>query len=139
MSKKFLDEDGLRYLVTQLINHIEQETQINIVTDIDDTSTNQQIPGAKAVYDFLTAALGDLSTVDFQKVDVLPATGEKGVIYLVETAPDSGVYSQNMYLDGQWINLGTMEIDLSEYWAKDDLEAMTNSEVQDIIDDVMGV
>ena len=62
---------------------------------------------------------------DMQVVDQLPATGKKGVIYLVPkdgTAPD--VYDEYVWIDAtQTFELiGTTQVDLSDYATKEDLE-----------------
>ena len=138
---KFINADGLTYLVTQLVAMMEQEaqdaTQGAIVTTIDNNSTNQQIPGAKAVYDLLVASLAGIDKLTAQVVTTLPATGKTNVIYLIETAADSHIYQQHMYIGSNWSELGTTEIDLDGYWAKNELVALTNAEIQTIIDDVM--
>ena len=137
MNKKFLDEDGLRFLLVQLAALIDQKTQINVTSSIDENSTNQQIAGAKAVYDLVQSALSGLSTISMEVVNSLPATGEANIIYLV--AADADTYRQWIYSGDQWWDLGIAEIDLSNYWSKDELEAMTNAEIQAVFDDVMGV
>ena len=134
---RFLDNDGLTYLMGRIKELIDQAKQVDLITTIDEDSTNQQIPGAKAVFDLLTEALEGITTLRMEVVDALPATGESNVIYLV--AVDGDTYSLHIYSGGQWFDTGTTEIDLSGYWAKDDLQALTNTEIQDIIDDVMGV
>jgi len=133
---RFLDQDGLQYFAERLAELIKQKTQISMVSTIDEDSTNQQIPGAKAVYEFLTSALENITGFSFEVVSDLPATGESNVIYLIDNG--SGAYTMNAYVNGAWIELGTTEIDLSNYWAKDDLQPLTKEEIQDIIDDVMG-
>jgi hypothetical protein len=137
--KNFLDNDGLKFFAERVFDEIKKTSQVNIITDIDEDSTNQQIPGAKAVYDLVIEALGSVTKLTKKVVPVLPDAGEEQVIYLVESAPESSIFSQHVYIDGKWYSLGTTEIDLSGYWAKDDLAAMTNTEIQTVIDDVMGV
>jgi len=136
MAKKFLDVDGLRFLLAQIDALIDQKTQINVVSSIDENSTNAQIAGAKAVYDLVNSAIAGLSTLSMEVVASLPQTGEGNVIYLVEA--DSDTYRQWIYSGDQWWDLGIAEIDLSNYWSRDDLEALTNTEIQDVIDEVMG-
>ena len=138
MSQKFLCPDGLEYFANWVLNQIATGTQISIITAITETSTNQQIPGAKAVYDLMVEAIGKISKLSKKVVDVLPATGEAETIYLVKTAPNSTVFKQHIWIDDAWHDLGTTECDLSQYWKKDELTAMSNTDVQDIIDDVMG-
>jgi hypothetical protein len=88
------------------------------------------------VYDLLTEALEGIVRLQLKAVDALPATGETNIIYLVKV--DEDTYTQYIYVDGNWFDLGTTKIDLSGYWAKDELVALTNAEIQDVIDDVMG-
>jgi hypothetical protein len=66
----------------------------------------------------------------------LPATGAPHTIYLVKA--DEDTYTQNIYVEGNWYDLGTTDVDLSDYLKKDELEVMDNDDVQDIIDDVLG-
>jgi len=140
---EFLNKDGLQYLVERLVARlvelIEQKNQINIIAAIDENSTNQEIPGAKAVYDLLTDALAGLVHLRARVVDTLPSAGEANIIYLVKVANTANTYTQHMYIDNNWIDLGPTTIDLTNYWAKDDLVALTNTEIQAVIDDVMGV
>lgn len=132
----FLDKDATQFLVGLIKAHIDQKTQINIVTSIDENSSNQQVPGAQAVFNAITAALADVGALHYEVVATLPAAGESNVIYLLRIA--EGQYSMHIYSGDQWRNIGTTDIDLSAYWAKAELAAMSNTDVQDIWDDVMG-
>jgi hypothetical protein len=136
MEKKFVDLPGLEYFAERINELIEQAKQINTVTDIDETSTDQQIPSAKAVFDFVIAMMSGVSKLHQVVVDVLPDAGETNTIYLKKA--DEDTYTQYIYSEGQWYDLGSTEIDLSGYWKKEDLVALTNEEIQDVIDDVTG-
>jgi hypothetical protein len=129
---KLLNEDGLQYFATRLAGIIDQKTQINIVSTIDENSTNQQIPGAKAVYDFLFEALTNITTLKMEVVASLPTEGEPNVIYLVKADVDT--YTQNIYAGGNWYDLGTTDIDLSGYLKEEDMEPLTNLEIQGILE-----
>lgn len=59
-----------------------------------------------------------LKANSFQVVASLPATGQEGIIYLVETSSGSGVYNQYIWESGSYISLGTTQIDLSGYVQK---------------------
>ena len=134
---KFLDNDGLQYLVERLIEIIEQKKQVDIVTTLDENSTNQQVPGALAVYELVLDMLKDVSTLHMEVVGTLPVEGESNIIYLVEKA--GGGYTLHVYAGDQWRGVGDFDVDLADYWAKNELVAMTNTEIQEVIDDVMGV
>ena len=139
ITKKAIDKDGLIYLLNWLVGEIEQKTQLNISTGIDDTSTNQQIAGAQAVYELVQSALSGLVTLEMTVVEDLPTEGEPLTIYLLKISEDPELYSQNVFIDDKWMSLGSTEVDLSNYWAKDELVFLTNDEIQEIIDEVMGV
>lgn len=81
-------------------------------------------------------ALEDITGIDFQVVQTLPATGTKGVIYLV---PNSGSGS-NSYDEYIWLTsgnkfekIGTTDIDLSGYQLSAELIAITNAEIDTIV------
>jgi len=141
MAKKVLDLDGLHYLLVQIKALIEQETQINITSSIDENSTNQQLPGAKAVFDLITSAIAGLIDLHMEVVTELPEVedAETNVIYLIQVDNAVNRYHQWILINEQWFDLGITEIDLSNYWSKNELVPMTNVEIQDVFDDVMGV
>jgi len=140
VTKKTIDEEGLLFLLKQLMALIKQKTALDIVSTIDENSTNQQIPGAKAVYDLLAASISSLTKLSVQVVSTRPATGESSIIYLVQNDPAVQKYDQWLDIDGagNWFDLGDTDIDLSNYWAKDELEILTNSEIQTMFDAALG-
>lgn len=101
----------------------------------DETRVNALIAAA------VTAGVGEITGFEYQNVATLPATGEKGVIYLV---PNSGS-NPNVKDEYIWINkgtaespdyafelLGTTELDLSGYLQTTDVEAITTAEIDAI-------
>lgn len=56
--------------------------------------------------------VSNLKKATITVVPTLPATGEEGIIYLVGT---SAPYEQYVWEGGAWIDLGSTEIDLSNY------------------------
>lgn len=59
----FLDKTGLEHLWAQIVNQLNTKEDLDSKTTIiSETSTNVQYPGAKAVYDFVTANIPDTST-----------------------------------------------------------------------------
>ena len=132
---RFLAEDGLIYLVGKIADLIDDEILAKIVSDIDNASTNQEIAGAKAVYDFVTGTIGSMERVRLSIVTALPATGETNIIYLIRQGTTS-TYNMYAWISGTWADLGTTDIDLSNYWAKADLVALTNTEIDEIFDNL---
>ena len=134
---KFINDAGLRYVLERIKEMIAQAVQVDIVTTIDQNSADTQIPSAKAVSSFVLAAIGDIEKLHIQVVESRPTVGVSNTIYLIEATP--GVYSMHLYSNGRWHSLGNMEIDLDGYWAKEDLQALSNTEIQAIVDSVLGV
>ena len=102
-------------------------------TAIADINTAQGVQDGKI--DNLVTALGNLS----DKVDGLTHLTIETVVGSIDTVTDpksDKLYFQKdndsdttwmMYIytaEGQWINVGDTEVDLSNYWTKDDAEAM---------------
>ena len=65
--------------------------------------------------------IGQITTISFELVDVLPQTGEANKIYLVpstEGQPQNG-YDEYIYVNESWEKIGSTNIDLSQYATKD--------------------
>ena len=81
----------------------------------------------------IVEAFSKFTSIKFEKVNSLPATGENGVFYLVPAtnADASNHYNEYIYIDGAWEFLGTTEIDLSAYAKKTDLPTKTSQLTND--------
>ena len=110
----------------------------NKPTKVSDFTNDSGFQNATQVQDAINAALADITGIEFQIVQTLPSTGEKGVIYLV---PNSGS-GNNSYDEYIWITngstsrfekIGTTDVDLSGYVLRSDLVAITNAEIDTIV------
>lgn len=138
---KYLDNDGLLYLLQNLLAKISaKQDPITISEVISSSSTNQTVAGSKAVYDYVTSVLASVTGLSVEIVDTLPAAGQSNVLYLVPkstTSPDNS-YDEYMWIGNKWELIGTTAVDLSGYlkttdiadWAKADSKpTYTASEV----------
>ena len=162
-----IDDNGLLYLLTLLEpviasageeNVIETIKRNGVTLTVDNKTVNIEVPtdadietlitahGYQTASDVSTAistALADITSFEFEKVQELPATGEKGVIYLV---PNSGAspnsYDEYIWLDGDptgsFEKIGTTDIDLSGYVQSSEMHALTNAEIDTIFNQVFG-
>lgn len=132
-----LDDNGLLFLLQQLKLKMDERGAV-IDTAINAESTNAHAAGSKAVYDFVTAAIADVSTFHAEIVDALPSTGASNILYLVaKTGSESGnVYDEYLYIGGAWELIGSTGIDLSGYVKSSEMHALTNSEITAIIEQV---
>lgn len=83
---------------------------------------------------FVTTAIGDavddITSFEYEIVASLPATGEKGTIYLVAHAHGTGdAYDEYMWINNAFEKIGNTDIDLSGYVQEADLVAITTAEV----------
>ena len=72
---------------------------LTVPTATSDLTNDSDFQDSQDVQDAIDAALADITSIDFQVVQTLPAQGEKGVIYLV---PNSGS-GTNVYDEYIWV------------------------------------
>ena len=120
-----LDGNGLLFLLQQLKLKMD-ENSVPIDTAINAESTNAHAAGSKAVYDFVTAAIADVSTFHAEIVEALPSVGASNILYLVAKASsESGnVYDEYLYIGGAWELIGSTDIDLSGYAKSSEVHAL---------------
>ena len=95
---------------------VEHEITSNKIVNIDNTSTDIQYPSAKAVYDFVLANK-DVG-INMEVVDSLPVENiDSKTIYLVKSE-GSNTYGMLVYVNNEWREVGSTEIDLSNYFQK---------------------
>lgn len=103
------------------------------------TNNNQLTNGAgyqtaSEVQTAINSAISGITGIDFQVVASLPATGTKGVIYLVSNSgTGSNIYDEYIWVTNRFEKIGTTEIDLSNYYNTTNLLALTNQEIDTII------
>lgn len=82
------------------------------------------------VRDRITSALDGITGIEYKVVTTLPTTGEKGVIYLIDHSHGTqDAYDEYIWTGSAFEKIGSTDIDLSGYWAKADLVAITTSEI----------
>ena len=165
-----LDDDGLLYLLALLKPYIDAAGEDNVIEVIQkngvnltvqnktvnipiptDADINGLISTALAngsdpyqtdsdVQDAIDAALADITGIDFEIVAELPATGVKGVIYLVGTASpyDEYVWIEPTGGTAYFEQIGSTDIDLSGYVQASEMHALTNAEIDTIFQQVFG-
>ena len=103
------------------------------------TNNNQLTNGAgyqtaSQVQSAIADAVGDITGFDFQIVDELPGTGQKGVIYLISNSgTGQNIYDEYIWTGTAFEKIGTTDVDLSNYWSKTDLVAIQNGEIDSIM------
>lgn len=100
-------------------------------SDLTNDSTFQTLAEVTQAID---DAIAEVTQFDYEIVQTLPQSGTKGTIYLVEDTENPGTYIEWIWIENAWERIGqTGTIDLSEYWAKTELTAITTAEIDTII------
>lgn len=139
MANKYtrLDDNGLLFLLQQLKTKIDASA-VTIDSTITADSTNANAAGTKAVYDFVTKAIADVSGFHAEIVSELPAVGQTNILYLLakSSAASGDGYDEYLYINGAWERVGSTNIDLSGYVQASEMHAITNTEITAIVNQV---
>ena len=104
------------------------------------TNNNQLTNGAgykteAEVNSLIAAAIGDIQGITYEIVSSLPATGKSGVIYLVANSKTetNNIYDEYIWNANSFEKIGTTAVDLSNYYTKTEMQAITNAEIDTIV------
>lgn len=113
---------------SQLTNDSGYQTKANV----DSIVTGKGYQTQSQVQSLINSAVGNITSIRYEKVTSLPATGSNGVIYLV--AHSHG--TQDIYDEYIWLSetktyekIGNTDIDLSAYVKKSELTAITTNDL----------
>lgn len=132
--------------LTTKITQVETTTIPNaikaaIVDNLDTEDSNKALSATQGK--ILKTMISNLANLRIEVVSELPETGETNVIYLVkksETNPD--MHDEYVYVEGNWEKIGNTEIDLSNYYTKDQVysksETYNQNEVNTLITEIEG-
>lgn len=104
-----------------------------IPTDTNQLSNGANFQNASQVNSAINSAVAGITSFSYEIVATLPATGVAGTIYLLSnsgTNPNS--YDEYIWVSDKYEKIGTTDIDLSNYLQNEDLEAITNGEIDTI-------
>ena len=101
-------------------------------TSVESIITAKGYQTQSQVQSLINSAVGNITSIKYQKVTSLPATGSNGVIYLV--AHSHG--TQDIYDEYIWLaesktfeKIGNTDIDLSAYIKKSEVTAITTNDL----------
>lgn len=143
MQEIFLNQEGVRTFWAKI--KVELAKKIN-TTVLENYMTDEEIEAAitaaltgyatkSFVTQLIASAIASVETLRIEIVSALPETGESNVIYFVPmTDPkESNSYEEYIWIDKGYELIGTTQVDLSNYWAKAELTAMTAEELEEIL------
>ena len=132
--------------LTTKITQIETTTIPNaikaaIVDNLDTEDSNKALSATQGKV--LKTMISNLANLRIEVVNALPSTGETNVIYLVKkTGTNPDVHDEYVYVEGNWEKIGNTEVDLSNYYTKDQVytksETYSQEEVGTLITEIEG-
>lgn len=157
-----IDENGLLYLLTLLKPVIEAAGDKNVIEVIQKNgvaltvqgkTVNIPVPTDADIETLITAhgyqteaevqqliddELAGITGIEFEIVSALPATGTKGVIYIVGSASpyDEFIWVEPTGGTAHFEQIGSTAVDLSGYVQATEMHALTNAEIDTIFGQV---
>ena len=116
-----------------------KKVNIAVPTKTSDITNDSDYQNETEVQALIDASLEGITGIDFQVVTELPTTGQHGVIYLVhKSGTASDIYDEYIWVTpsggtADYEQIGTTEVDLTDYWGKTELVAMTTAEIDNIL------
>ena len=77
--------------------------------------------------------IGAIEGLQYEIVETLPTTDiDTHTLYLVPDAQAQNVYDEYLYINNAWANLGSTEVDLSNYYTKTQADALLNEKQDEL-------
>lgn len=121
--------------VSELTDATDYAKTVDLPTAVSELTNDSGYQTASDVASAVANALDDVTGISYESVASLPATGEAGVIYLVPKTGGAGANVKDEYIwtGSAFEKIGDTEVDLSNYWGKDELVPMTIAEIDEIL------
>ena len=110
---------GAKANATDLTTHTEDTTNDSgYITKTVENLTNYYLKSELYTQKEVNEIIGNINRLDSKIVDTLPTENiSTTTIYLIKVG-DTSNYTQHMYIDSAWAELGTTQIDLTDYYNK---------------------
>lgn len=123
--------DANKNVALDLSNYAKDTDIPTKTSDLTNDSTYQTLAEVTQAID---DAIAGVTQFDYEIVQTLPQSGTKGTIYLIEDTENPGSYIEYLWIDNAWEEIGhTGTVDLSNYWSKTELTAITTAEIDEIV------
>lgn len=114
------------------VSQLTNDSGYQSATSVESIITAKGYQTQSQVQSLINSAVGNITSIRYEKVTSLPATGSNGVIYLL--AHSHG--TQDIYDEYIWLSetktyekIGNTDIDLSAYVKKSELTAITTNDL----------
>lgn len=130
---KLIKLDTLGYydakLKLYLANNFAELSDLPVVpTTVSSFTNDSGYQTASDVSSAINSAIAGITGISFEIVQVLPATGDPGTIYLIlaSSGATGDIYDEWIYINNAWEKIGSTAVDLTDYTTWDS----TNEELE---------
>lgn len=120
-SKNLITSGGVWQAIDNVHTTINNQIKSSIVDNLESLATDKSLSANQGR--ILKEMIANLANLQIEIVDQLPSVGETNIIYLVKksgSAPD--IHDEYIFVDGKWEKIGDTEIDLSNYYTRDEVD-----------------
>lgn len=113
---------------------IPEQIKSSIVNDLESFSTDKSLSANQGRV--LKEMISNLVNLHLQIVEQLPDSGESNIIYLVKKSGSlQDTYDEYVYIENAWEKIGNTDIDLSNYYTKEEIDNI-KIEIEEQIPDI---
>ena len=120
-SKNLSTSGGVWQAIDNVHTTINNQIKSSIVDNLESLAADKSLSANQGR--ILKEMIANLANLQIEIVDQLPSVGETNIIYLVKksgSAPD--IHDEYVFVDGKWEKIGDTEIDLSNYYTRDEVD-----------------
>lgn len=120
-SKNLITSGGVWQAIDNVHTTINNQIKSSIVDNLESLAVDKSLSANQGR--ILKEMIANLANLQIEIVDQLPSIGETNIIYLVKksgSAPD--IHDEYVFVDGKWEKIGDTEIDLSNYYTRDEVD-----------------
>lgn len=120
-SKNLITSGGVWQAIDNVHTTINNQIKSSIVDNLESLAADKSLSANQGR--ILKEMIANLANLQIEIVNQLPSVGETNIIYLVKksgSAPD--IHDEYVFVDGKWEKIGDTEIDLSNYYTRDEVD-----------------
>lgn len=109
--------------------------ELTIPTDNSSLSNGAGYTDESKVKELISEELSGVRGFDYEVVQSLPQTGEKGKFYLIKVSEDgeNDIYDEYIYVDDKFEKIGSKEMSLDGYLQEESVEEMSQETLAGIL------
>lgn len=113
--------------IDNIVNvEIGDQLKSSIIDNLTSSDTEKALSARQGK--ILKELIDNLANLQITVVDILPATGESNIIYLVKKAgTGTDIHDEYVYVEENWEKIGTTDVDLSNYYTKTQVDSIKDT------------